>query len=256
MFCAVDIGNTQTVIGLYEGDRLLENWRLRTDVARTSDEWGLAFSNLFSLNGRTLRDVTAVAVASVVPPATLALKRASTEYFGVDPLVIGPGVKTGLPIRYESPREVGADRVVNAVAGFARAKRACIIVDFGTATTFDCISGNGEYLGGAITPGINTSLDALVSKAAKLPKVELGAPRFAIGRNTVESMQSGVLYGYAALVDGLVARLAREMNEVDVAVIATGGLAPIIASEAKCIQIVDPNLTLEGLRLIYLRNQG
>ena len=255
MLCAVDIGNTHTVIGLYEGETLLENWRLRTDIARTSDEWGLSFNALFSLKNHSVGEVSAVAIASVVPPATLALKRACSIYFGVDPLVVGPGVKSGLPIRYESPREVGADRVVNAVAGFARARKACIIVDFGTATTFDCISERGEYLGGAITPGISTSLDALVTKAAKLPRVEIDTPRTAIGRNTVESMQSGVLYGYTALVDGLVERLSCEMAADDIPVIATGGLAQVVAAESKTIETVAPHLTLEGLRLIYMRNQ-
>jgi type III pantothenate kinase len=190
-----------------------------------------------------------------VPPATHALRRAAVRYLGVDPLIVGPGVKTGLPILYESPKEVGSDRVVNAIAGYAKAGGACIIVDFGTATTFDCISEKGEYLGGAITPGISTSLDALVSKAAKLPRVELGAPRSVIGRNTQESIQSGVLYGYTALVDGLVARLTKEMGTA-VKVIATGGLAKVIARESKTIDCVDDHLTLEGLRLIYLRNQS
>ncbi len=254
MLCVVDIGNTHTVIGLFQENRLVESWRLRTDKERTSDEWGLTFKNLFSLKGRELSSVDAVAISSVVPPALHALTTACKRYFDVSPLVVGPGVRTGLPIRYENPREVGADRVVNAVAGFAKTGRACIIVDFGTATTFDCISADGVYLGGAITPGISTSLDALVTRAAKLPRVELAEPRAAIGRNTVESIQSGVLFGYVSLVDGLVRRLAAEMK-CDVAVVATGGLAGVIAAKSEVIDQVDPHLTLDGLRLIYQKNQ-
>jgi type III pantothenate kinase len=247
------VGNTHTVLGLYRDDDLLQKWRLRTDPQRTTDEWGLALKNLFDLAGKRFDDVDAVAISSVVPQAVHALTRASARYFGVEPLLVGPGVKTGLAIRYESPREVGADRVVNAVAAYARLGQACIIVDFGTATTFDCISTAGDYLGGAIVPGIGTSLDALVTRAAKLPRVEIRTPRQALGRNTVESMQSGILFGYVALVDGLVARLSQEIGG-EVAVIATGGLASAIAAESETIETVDPNLTLEGLKIIYTRN--
>ncbi len=254
MLCVADIGNTHTVLGLYRGDELLKMWRLRTDPQRTTDEWGLTLKSLFELTGLELTAIDAVAISSVVPQAIHALTRSSKRYFGVEPLVVGPGVKTGLAIRYESPREVGADRVVNAVAAYEQEKRACIIVDFGTATTFDCLSESGEYLGGAISPGIGTSLDALVTRAAKLPRVEIAKPRGAIGRNTVESMQSGVLYGYVSLVDGLVGRLKKEMGG-DVSVIATGGLAGAIAAESSTIERVDQNLTLEGLRLIYRRNE-
>ncbi len=255
MLCVVDIGNTHTVLGLYRGDLLERHWRLRTDRERTTDEWGLALRSLFELAQVEMKEVDAVAISSVVPPAVHALRKACLRYFGVEPLVVGPGVKTGLAIRYESPREVGADRVVNAVAAFAAIGGPCIVVDFGTATTFDCLSQKGEYLGGAITPGIITALDALVQRAAKLPRVELAIPRATIGRNTVESMQSGVLFGYVSLVDGLVERLAKELTGGShVAVIATGGLAGTIASESKTIERVEPNLTLEGLRLIYERN--
>jgi type III pantothenate kinase len=254
MLCVVDVGNTQTVLGLYVGDSLIERWRLRTDTERTPDEWGLTLKNLFDLLGKKLDQVRAVAVSSVVPQAIFSLTMACRRYFGVEPLIVGPGVKTGLAIRIENPREVGADRVVNAVAALDRIGGACIVVDFGTATTFDCVSGQGEYLGGAITPGIRIALDALVTRAAKLPRIEIAKPRAAIGRNTEESMQSGILYGYASLVDGLTQRLSREMGGV-VKVIATGGLAGVIATESKAIETVVPDLTLEGLRLIYLRNQ-
>ncbi len=255
MLCVADIGNTHTVMGLYEEDERRKRWRLRTDPERTTDEWGLVLRNLFKLAGFDIKEVSAVIISSVVPQSIHALTRASMRYFGTEPLVVGPGTKTGLAIRYDSPREVGADRVVNAVAAYDQVKKACIIVDFGTATTFDCISEKGEYLGGAISPGIGTALDALVTNAAKLPRVEINKPRNAIGRNTVESMQSGILYGYVSMVDGLVTRLAKEIGG-EVAVIATGGLANVIASESSTIQRVDSNLTLEGLRLIYLRNQS
>ncbi len=254
MFCAIDVGNTHTVLGLFDGELLVDSWRLRSDKERTADEWGINFKTLFSMRDLDIRRVTAAAVASVVPPATHAVKRACVRYFGVEPLVVGPGVKTGLPIRYENPREVGADRVVNAVAGYAKFKKACIVVDFGTATTFDCISEHGEYLGGAITPGIITSLDALAAKTSKLPRVEIGLPRRSIGRNTVESIQSGVLYGYVAMVDGMVKRLSDEMG-CEAAVVATGGLASVMAKESRSILEVDPNLTLNGLRLIFELNK-
>ncbi len=255
MFCAIDVGNTHTVLGLFEGETLLESWRLRSDKERTADEWGINFNTLFAMRELSIKTVKAAAVASVVPPATHAVRRACVRYFGVEPLVVGPGVKTGVPIRYENPREVGADRIVNAAAGYDKCRRACIVVDFGTATTFDCISSSGEYLGGAIAPGIVTALDALAAKTSKLPRVEIGKPRSAIGRNTVESIQSGVLYAHVAMVDGMVKRLAKEMGGV-VAVIATGGLAAVIAQESETIEQVDPNLTLNGLRLIYALNHG
>jgi type III pantothenate kinase len=254
MLYVVDVGNTHTVIGLFEGDALRENWRLRTDKEKTADEWGLTFNSLFDLRGRDDVSVTAMAISSVVPPAIHPLVTACQRYFNLLPLVVGPGVKTGLPIRYETPREVGADRVVNAVAGYSKIGGACIIVDFGTATTFDCISKNGDYLGGAISPGVSTSLDALITKTSKLPRIEIAEPRAAIGRNTVESIQSGVLLGYVSLVDGLVKRLADEMA-CEVSVIATGGLADIIAAKSTTIDMVDPHLTLNGLRIIYEKNQ-
>ena len=254
LLCVADVGNTHTVIGVYDGETLVRTWRLRTDRERTTDEWGTSLAALFAMDALDLGAVTGVAISSVVPPALHALRRASQRYFRAEPLVVGPGVKTGLPIRTDNPREVGADRVVNAVAAFARCKGACIVVDFGTATTFDCISPKGEYLGGAITPGLKISLDALVSRAAKLPRVEIDTPPQAIGRNTEEAMQSGTLFGYAALTDGLVRRLAAEMGG-EVAVIATGGLAGTVAAQATTIQAVAPDLTLEGLRLIWLRNR-
>lgn len=254
--CVADIGNTHTVLGLYaEDDQLVQRWRIRTDVERTSDEWGLMLRELFEMTGRDVESVGGVAISCVVPPAIHMIRRASRRFFGVEPLVVGPGVKTGISIRYDNPREVGADRVVNAVAAYAKVGRACIVVDFGTATTFDCISSDGAYLGGAISPGVGIALDALVTRAAKLPRVEISKPRSPIGRTTEEAMQSGVLYGYVSLVDGLVERLTREIGG-PVAVIATGGLAGVIATESRTIESVEPNLTLEGLRLIYRRNEA
>lgn len=253
VLCVADVGNTHTVLGLFVEDRLIHRWRIRTDVERTSDEWGLTLRELFETTGRDVRSVGGMAISCVVPPAIHTIRRASRRFFDVEPLIIGPGVKTGVPIRYDNPREVGADRIVNAVAAYAKVERACIVVDFGTATTFDCISADGAYLGGAIAPGVGIALDALVTRAAKLPRVEIVKPQAAIGRTTEESMQSGLLFGYVSLVDGLTERLVREIGD-PVAVIATGGLAGVIASESRVIESVEPNLTLEGLRLIYRLN--
>jgi len=255
VLCVADVGNTHTVIGIYAGDTLVHRWRIRTDRDRTTDEWGLTLSSFFTLDDLDIKGVKGMAISSVVPPALHALRRACTRYFGTEALVVGPGIKTGIAIRYDNPKEVGADRVVNAVAAFTRFAKACIVVDFGTATTFDCISAKGEYLGGAIAPGLRISLDALVSRAAKLPRVEIGKPTQSIGRSTEEAMQSGTLFGYAALVDGLVERLSHEMG-VAVTVIATGGLAGVVASETRTIAHVDQDLTLDGLRIIYERNRS
>jgi type III pantothenate kinase len=254
VLCVADIGNTHTVLGLYEADELVHRWRLRTDVERTTDEWGLTLRELFDMAGRDVGAVSGMAIACVVPPTIHTIRQASRRFFEVEPLIVGPGVKTGLQIRYDNPREVGADRVVNAVAAYARVGRACIVVDFGTATTFDCLARDGAYLGGAIAPGVGIALDALVTRAAKLPRVEIVKPRTAIGRTTEESMQSGLLFGYVSLVDGLVERLSGEIGG-EVSVIATGGLAGVLARESHSIDSVEPNLTLEGLRLVFRRNE-
>jgi len=250
----VDVGNTHTVLGLYDGEQLAHSWRLRTSRERTTDEWGLTFRSFFELNDISFKSISGMAISSVVPPAIHALKRSGKRYFHVETLVIGPGVKTGLSILYDNPKEVGADRVVNAVAAYEKAKQACIVVDFGTATTFDCISPDGKYLGGVIAPGLKVSLDALVARAAKLPRVEIVKPAHIIGKNTEEAIQAGTLFGYVALVDGLVERLTKEMGH-EVTVIATGGLSSVIASESQTISSLEPNLTLEGLRIIYNKNQ-
>jgi len=251
---AIDVGNTNTVLGVFEGSKLLQSWRVETNHARTGDEYGIQIRQLFALSGIDHRQVHAVAASSVVPPMAFTLRQMATRYFNLEPLFVGPGVKTGMPILYENPREVGADRVVNAVAAFERWKSALIVVDFGTATTFDAVTAKGEYLGGAICPGVNISMEALFRAASKLPRVEFQRPPHVVGRNTVHSMQSGLVYGYVALVDGLCVRMAEELG-TQPRVVATGGLASLIAGISTAITEVDDQLTLDGLRIIHERNR-
>jgi type III pantothenate kinase len=263
MLLAIDIGNTNIVIGLYDNDPRTEvgpprlglrrHWRLDTRVSRTGDEYAAVFSALFALARHALTDVTAVIVSSVVPPALAPVERFCRDHLGREPMVVGPGIKTGISILYENPREVGADRIVNAVAAHARWPQGAIVVDFGTATTFDVVTPKGEYAGGIIAPGLTVSADALYSRTAKLPRVEITRPRSAIGKNTVASIQSGLVFGYAGLVDSLVKRIR---DEIDFAprIVATGGLAPLVAAETSTIDECDDMLTLDGLRLIYARN--
>jgi type III pantothenate kinase len=254
MLLVVDVGNTNTVLGLFDGDQLVHDWRIRTVVDQTVDEYGMLIYNLYKTSRISSRKIKDIIISCVVPPMLNILEPLCEKYFNLKPLIVGPGVKTGMPIYYDNPKEVGADRIVNAVAGFEKYKRDLIIVDFGTATTFDYVSNKGEYMGGCISPGIMISSEALFERAAKLPRVELSKPKSIVAKDTVSSMQAGIMYGYAGLVDGICDRIKAEVKSTPL-VIATGGLAKIVAPETKSIDMVDDMLTLEGLRLIYLRNK-
>src|SRR5712664_3879711 len=254
MLLAIDVGNTNTVLGVFDAGRLRDSFRVQTEKDRTGDEYGLQIKALFDFAGMKMSDVHDVIVSSVVPPMTFPLEQMSKRFFGKKPLFVGPGVRTGMPVLYDNPREVGADRIVNAVAAYEKWPGGLIIVDFGTATTFDAVTPRGEYLGGAIAPGIAISMEALFQHASKLPRVAFEKPHKVVGRNTVASMQSGLVFGYAGLVDSICSRMAEELG-FPVKIVATGGLAPLIGEVSKRIEIVDEQLTLDGLRIIYQRNQ-
>jgi type III pantothenate kinase len=258
MIFVLDVGNTNIVLGIYKGKELLVDWRLSTDHKRSSDEYGIQVRQLFEQNNIKISDIEGVIISSVVPNIMYSLEHMIRKYFDKTPIVVGPGVKTGINIKYDNPKEVGADRIVNAVAAFDIYKNSMIIIDFGTATTFCAITKNGDYLGGTICPGIKISSDALFEKAAKLPRVELSKPETIICKNTVASMQAGIVYGYIGQVDYIVRKMKEEMmakGEDEPIVIATGGLAKLIAEESSTIDKVESFLTLDGLRIIYEKNR-
>lgn len=254
MLLCIDLGNTNITFGLYQGDDLKGHWRIKTDHHKMPDEYGILFLQLLAHVGYGPQRVSGMCMCSVVPPLTSILEEMCHTYFGQTPLVVDAGVKTGVKIRYDNPREVGADRVVDAAAVYRLYGSPACVVDFGTATTFDAISREGDYLGGAIAPGIGIAAEALFTRTAKLPRIDLVRPPRAIGSNTVHSMQSGLLFGYVGLVEGMVARFRAELGE-DMRVIGTGGLAQIIARETDVIQKVDPWLTLKGLQIVWELNQ-
>ncbi len=255
MLLALDIGNTNTVLGLFKDGRLVHDWRIRTEVNMTIDEYAITLRSLFAVHGIALNSVTNAIISCVVPPVLNSAERFCQSYFQTAALVVGPGIRTGMPILYDNPREVGADRIVNAVAAYEQRKDAVIVVDFGTATTFDYISERGEYMGGVISPGIMISCEALFQKASKLPRVEIFArPPSILAKNTIASMNAGIVYGYAGLVEGIISRIKKEVNR-ELYVIATGGLAALIASECPLIDAVDEYLTLNGLKIIFDRNK-
>jgi type III pantothenate kinase len=254
LFC-MDVGNTNIVMGLSQGEEILNHWRIRTEKDVTADELGVLVANLFRNANLSLQAVRDVIVSCVVPSLLYTLQEFSRTYFGVKPLVVGPGIKTGMPIKYDNPKEVGADRIVNAVAAFEKHRTGLVVVDFGTATTFDYVSEEGAYIGGAIAPGVLISCEALFQKASKLPRVEIFArPKTVIAKDTISSMNVGIVYGYAGLVDGIVHRMKREVGR-NLKVIATGGLASLISDVSETIDHVEDLLTLEGLMIIFDRNR-
>lgn len=260
MLLVLDVGNTTTVIGVFEGEKLLTHWRVGTQRERTADEHGVLFKELLNNADLTADDIEGISISCVVPPLLSGLIELGRTYFEVESLVVGPGIKTGLPIHVDNPREVGADRIVNAVAAYASCQTAVIVIDFGTATTFDFISSSGTFEGGVIAPGINICTEALFREASKLPRVELIRPRRVIGKNTICAMQSGIVLGYAGLVDSMLGRIKAEVksdwpDEPEPMVIATGGMARMLAPETESIRSVDEHLTLEGLRIIYNLNR-
>ena len=254
MLLAVDVGNTQTVLGLFDGERLAEHWRVATEAERTGDELAALLSDLLSLRGLGFDDVSAICLSSAVPLLVRSYQELAERHIGAPLLVLGPGTRTGIPVLYDDPREVGPDRIANAVAARERYGAPCIVVDFGTSTNFDAVSAQGEYVGGVLAPGIEVSMDALFARAARLTKVDFVEPETVIGKTTVSALQSGLVYGFAGQVDGIVERIRAELGD-NAPVIATGGLAELIAPHSRTIEKVDALLTLDGLRLVWDRNR-
>lgn len=254
MLLVIDIGNTNIVFGVYGNGKLVNHWRLSTAMTKTVDEYAILLNSLLYIEKIRLNEIHSAIVSCVVPPLLIPFEIVCRKYIGIMPIVVEPGIKTGMPILYENPSELGADRIVNAVAGYEKYKKALIIVDFGTATTFDYITPKGEYMGGSIAPGIMISLDALFERASKLPRVELVQPRVLVGKNTVQAMQAGITYGYVSLVDGIVKRMKEEVG-TNPMVIATGGLSNLIYKGSETIDVVDEFLTLEGLKILYEKNK-
>ncbi len=257
MLLVIDVGNTNIVFGIYGGEELLYDWRISTEKSRTSDEYGLLLEQVARYYGFEKMKIKDIIISSVVPPLMKTLSNMCIKYFDREPIVVGPGLRTGMHIKYDNPREVGADRIVNGVAAYEKYGGPLIVVDFGTAITFDAINGEGDYLGGAITPGIKISSEALFFETSKLPKVEVEMPENIIGKNTINSMQAGISYGYVGMVDYIIEKMVEEMDPInkDVRVVATGGFAKLISSESSYIEKVDQMLTLSGLRIIYERNR-
>lgn len=254
LLLCIDVGNTQTVLGVFRGEQITSRWRIHSDQDRTADEYVHLIRDLLRGDGISEDALKGISVSCVVPPARQALIEMARSAFGLDPVVVGPGIKTGMPILYHNPREVGADRIANAVAAYERYRKGVIVIDFGTAITFDVVSDAGEYEGGVIFPGIQISLDALFLKAARLPRVELDCPEKIVGKDTIGSIQSGIIFGYAGMVDSLVRRIWRETGK-ELYVVATGGLAGIIAGQSGTIRETLPDLTLDGLRILWAGNQ-
>ncbi len=255
MIVTLDVGNTNIKTALFRGETLVAYWRLQTDISATSDEVGIKMAGLFQHNNLSMRDVSGIIMSSVVPPINFTIEHMCRDYFGMEPMHVAPGVKTGINIKYENPRELGSDRIANAVAAYTLYGGPCVFIDFGTATTFGVVSERGEFLGGAICPGIKLSAEALVSGAAKLPRVEIVKPEAVIGKNTVTNMQSGIFYGYVGMINHIVAKMKEELRCPNARVIATGGLSRLLTQDTNAIDVIDGLLTLKGLRIIYEKNQ-